>query len=189
MLCYSVLAQEQKPVGFKPDFQNPQILPQGNDGQCPPGSASLFISGNRICAKCDNDYAAVESEGKIICIRERIHPSTRVPDGYQPEVKNVDSRGNCPYPLTLITLQGKKFCMQCKTGYRYYPDNGRGRCVACDKDESLGEIDGKIMCLKCPETSRMVGTYPPSTLFCVCDYPMIFGWGDKGYGCYPPPGH
>ena len=185
----SASAQEKKPAGFKPDVQNPQFLPQSNNGLCPPGAATLYISGAKICAKCNTDYAAVEDQGKVVCIRERMHPMMREPDGYQPEFKNVDSRGDCPYPLTLITLHGRKFCVQCKAGYRYHDYYGQGRCVTCNQDEPLGETGGKIMCLKCPGNSKLVGTYPPSSTFCACDYPMIFGWGDKGYGCYPPPGH
>jgi hypothetical protein len=180
-------AQEKGKAGFKQDLRTPKLLQEGKDQQCPPGSATIYISGRRVCAQCPPDYTAVDEGGKVTCLRSKIRPRMRVPDGYQPKFKALNSKGGCTMPFKLAELPGKKACVKCKPGYRYHPYYSQGRCLICKKGESLNEIGGKIMCLSCPVNARMVGYYGRVGADCVCDGGQVFGWSDMGYGCYPMP--
>jgi hypothetical protein len=169
---------------IKSDIKDPTILKEGQNNLCPADSATLYLSGRRVCAKCEPMYTAVEQNGRVICIRSEVQPKMRIPDGYQPEFVPLTQDGRCPINHQPVTLYGKKLCVQCKPGYRYHPYYGQGRCITCPQGQSLNEIGGKIMCLDCPRGSILVGTHPPSNLTCVCPNPMVFAWGDHGYGCY-----
>ena len=170
---------------LKPDIKNPVILKEGQNNLCPVGCATIYLSGRRVCAKCEPEYTAIEQDGRVICIRSEVRPKMRVPDGYTPEFVELTRDGRCPQNHQPVVLHGKKLCIKCSPGYRYHPYYGQGRCVACPQGQSLNEIGGKIMCLECPRGSMLVGTYPPSKLTCVCPNPMVFAWGEHGYGCYP----
>ena len=177
------MAQEQKDK-FKPDIKKTMILKEGKNHLCPPNSAALYISGRKVCAKCPPDYNAIEEKGRVICIRSTLGPTMRVPDGYQPDFKQVNAKGKCPGNMNAVKLNGKKLCIKCKPGYRYHPYYGQGRCLICKKHESLAEIGGKIMCLSCPGNISLLGRYASPSKDCVCTQGRVFGWGEKGYGCY-----
>lgn len=186
-LWHPAAAQDNKPPELRLDVKRPVILPEAAANLCPPGSATLYRQGRRICIKCPSDYSAVEMGDDLACMRSQARPGMRTPDGYQPEFKPLASDGRCPVGLKPVTLHGKKYCVQCKPGYRYHPYYGQGKCITCTGAESLNEIGGKIMCLTCPTGSQMVGTYPSSNMSCVCTSPKVFAWGSQGYGCYSPP--
>ena len=180
----SSFAQEKNKTGFKQDLKAPRFLQEKANHQCPHGSATLYISGRKVCAKCPPDYSAIKEKGRVICIRSTLRPTMRIPDGYQPDFQQVNQKGKCLGHMKAVKLNGKKLCTKCKPGYRYHPYYGQGRCLICKKHESLTEVGGKIMCLSCPGNISLMGRYSSPNKDCVCSQGKVFGWGEKGYGCY-----
>jgi hypothetical protein len=179
----------QKP-GVKLDTQKPQIRRPGDNNYCPPNFTTIYLSHGKFCARCGTGYTPVKSKGRIICIRGDLRPIMRVPNGYQPKFNKPNAKGGCPPGQTLAKLPGLKACVKCKPGHRFHPYYGQGRCVACKDGEALQEIGGKIMCLRCPGNSMLVGIGRPGgpmRSICTCPNGGVFGWGDKGYGCYRLP--
>jgi hypothetical protein len=51
---------------IKSDIKDPTILKEGQNNLCPADSATLYLSGRRVCAKCEPMYTAVEQNGRVI---------------------------------------------------------------------------------------------------------------------------
>ncbi len=185
LLAYGSGAYAQE---IKYDVKKPGILPLGADQKCLSGFTMVGKAKVKHCAKCPGDYRVVTTaKGDIICLREKMHPHMRVPDGYQPEFKKPGSGNKCNENQQLIDLYGHKHCIRCKDNYKYHPYYGQGRCLKCNDNETLAEISEKIMCHSCPGNSQLVNAHTGFGLFCVCRGGKLFGRGPNGYGCYDPP--